>query len=192
MSKLTLVLPSLLLLLVPAVAMADQHSPQGPKVDIKINTHSETNEKEDHNLSIHNTLVATGSPKLRFAETGDLFDIRGTIDSVGTGQFSVGGHLIMIDPSKTGRYNQKGDLEVGAFARVNGKIIDGEHFATEVKIEAQGKLGHPPTRISIHFPTASGSATHSATPSASIRIRGPIDQVIQVLANILSFLKNLI
>ncbi len=39
---------------------------------------------------------------------------------------------------------------------------------------------------------ATVSATHSATPSASIKISGPLDQVIQVLSKVLDFLRSLV
>lgn len=39
---------------------------------------------------------------------------------------------------------------------------------------------------------ATVSATHSATPSASIKITGPLDQVIQMMSKVLDFLKSLV
>src|SRR5262249_17819681 len=116
--KLLFVLPSLLFMLSPAAASAKQGNENnhagGVKVDVKINqgnhdSNTSLENENTHGLGLGNVEVVTSSAKVRFVETDNLFDIRGTINSVGTGEFSVNGQTIVVDPSKTGHYNQKGD-----------------------------------------------------------------------------------
>lgn len=66
---------------------------------------------------------------------------------------------------------------------------------TNLKITTKDNPGQDSTRVSIKLRGLHGSsvaATHSATPSASIKINGPLDQVIEILGKVLDFLKNLI
>lgn len=63
----------------------------------------------------------------------------------------------------------------------------------KIKIEDNSNEDGVKLSIKIHKPNGSTvSATHSATPSASIKISGPIDQVIEMLSKVLDFLKSLI
>lgn len=68
------------------------------------------------------------------------------------------------------------------------------HSATS---EAKEKLGNLKIKVKVDLDnrghhSATSSATQSATPSAGVKVSGPLDQVIQALEKILSFLKGLL
>lgn len=65
-------------------------------------------------------------------------------------------------------------------ATVAARENSNQQLKIKISIKGNNHLGSPV------------SATHSATPSASIKISGPLDQVIQMLSKVLDFLRSLV
>ncbi len=65
-------------------------------------------------------------------------------------------------------------------ATISANAHGNQQLKIKIKIKGDNSLG------------SAVSATHSATPSASLKISGPLDQVIDVLNKVLDFLKSLV
>lgn len=205
MKNKTIFLFLLLFVLTPAAALAkegsDDHSGDDHgRFEVRINQNQIGNR-----IEVENEVEVEQQKRVRFEVKDNKFEIRGEITSIGDNSFVIGSQTIRISPATTGKFEQKGNLAVGAFAKVEGVIINNIFFATEIKTEAQGRFGTPPARfkfkvdgVNHHVPGSTISATPSAFPIASssarveIKARGPVDQVIKFIESILASLKNLV
>ncbi len=182
-------------------------------------------------ISAHNDDSKSGKSKLEFElkidddedededkfELGNQeFEITGEITSLGGNSFEILGQTINVDPSKVSKFEQKGILEVGLIAKVEGVLIAGEKFAQEIKVigTGQGRFkfeiegsgignqtnntasSNPPSSPSPTIQSSQTSPTPSnplpstnSTPAIEVKIKakGPIDRIVDFLKQILSF-----
>lgn len=213
MKKLLPVLVILFLLFgTPVLAKSEKSHSQSNETQLEVKVQQGSSDDNEHQGPKKENL------KL---EIGDSeFEVMGEITSVSNTSFEIGGQTINIDPSKVSKFKQKGILEVGNMAKVEGVIADGEKFAEEIKLigKGQGRFkfeikglfsGSPePSGSPSASPTsspdasvepgASPSVSPSASPAASSDIRvkikaiGPIDEVITFLEQVLGFLGGLV
>ena len=202
MRKTLILLLAALALFSPTAIFAhkDKHAGSS-KFEVKIE--SEDDEEDEFNLGIG----------------GQRFQIRGEISLISGNSFTILDQTIVVDPSAVSEFKQKGILKVGNTAKVEGKIINGTKYAKEIKIIGQGQgrfkfeiksIALPaqsspspspspsssPTSDISESPSPSPSPSPSATPSANVSVKikasGPVDQVIEFISQILSFLETLI
>jgi len=202
MRKTLILLLAALALFSPTAIFAhkDKHAGSS-KFEVKIE--SEDDEEDEFNLGIG----------------GQSFQIRGEISLISGNSFTILDQTIVVDPSAVSEFKQKGILKVGNTAKVEGKIINGTKYAKEIKIIGQGQgrfkfeiksIALPaqsspspspspsssPTSDISESPSPSPSPSPSATPSANVSVKikasGPVDQVIEFISQILSFLETLI
>lgn len=153
------------------------------------------------------------------AQSDNKFEIKGMITAVSGNSFVINGQTVNINPQVTGEFEQKGLLETGVMAKVEGQVVDGQLFAEEVKIIGQGQgrfkfeikgLGTlfslptptpsptPPAEETTPSPTPTPSPSPevgaAATTMANIQVKavGPLDQVVGFIESILNFLKGLV
>lgn len=148
------------------------------------------------------------------------FEIKGEIASIGDNSFVVLDQTIVIDPSKVRGFEQKGILEVGKKIKVEGIIIDGTYYATEInvigtgqgrfKIEIKGLVlpspsgSASPTPTVSPTPSGSPEATPTGSPTASptsspatfvnleVKAKGTLEQVTLFFEQLLDYIKNLL
>jgi len=199
MKKLLPVL-AIIFLLVTTPAFANSEKNHNKKdqslFELRINSHNENrgNSQDEINIEVEDS----------------KFEIRGEITAVSTNSFAISGQTINIDPSKVSKFKQKGILEVGNNAKVEGVVIDGSNFAQSIKLIGTGQ-GRFKFEIRGLTSTDSDDSEDSETPSASpgasplvspspsvspnvkvkIKANGPLDQVVTFLQQILGFLTNL-
>ena len=204
MRKTLILLLAALALFSPTAIFAhkDKHAGSS-KFEVKIE--SEDDEEDEFNLGIG----------------GQSFQIRGEISLISGNSFTILDQTIVVDPSAVSEFKQKGILKVGNTAKVEGKIINGTKYAKEIKIIGQGQgrfkfeiksialsaqsspspspspnPSPSPTSDISESPSPSPSPSPSATPSANVSVKikasGPVDQVIEFISQILSFLETLI
>ena len=206
MRKILLLLLVTFALFSPAVVFAHKDKDEdSSKFQVNIEAEDDENDDDDVNLEVG----------------GSSFEIRGEIDSISGNSFTILGQTIVVDPSQISEFKQKGILKVGSMAKVEGKIINGTKYAKEIKVigTGQGRFKFeikgialpagsspspspspsPSTTSDIDAspsPSPSPSSEPTATPSANVAVKikasGPVDQVIEFLNQIISFLGNLI
>lgn len=137
---------------------------------------------------------------------GQRFEIRGEISSISGNTFVVLGQTINIDPSKVEEFEQKGILQVGKTVKVEGIIENDTKFAREImvigtgqgrfRLEIEGEeasITPTPTGIlSLITPTVTPSAALSPNTRVEIKAKGPINEVLDFLKQVMAFLQNLI
>ena len=199
------------------LANANTHLLAKNKTEIKIETSRDNNGNgKKVSVSTSSNLNTNNSVKIE----NDKFEIRGTVDSVSTNSFTVNSQSISIDPSLVKSYRQKGILEAGQDVKVKGTIQNSVLYAQDVKV-MEGALGNfkidinndiradrpvyprnssptenqptaTPNPLVSPSLTPAGNATVSANAKIKIKARGPVDQVIAFLAQVLSLLQNLL
>ncbi len=140
---------------------------------------------------------------------GQEFKIKGEITSVSGNTFVVMGETITIDPSKVNEFKQKGILAAGKKVKVEGIIEGGVKIAEEInvigtgqgrfKIEIDGDDDVSPTPVQA-IPTGTITPTPTGTTSASVSIpgtvkikaNGSIEDILNFLKQVFSFLSNII
>ena len=141
------------------------------------------------------------------------FEIRGQVDSIGTGSFIVDGQMILIDPSQVDEFKQKGILNPGDWVKVEGIIIDGGYYAEkimtigegqgrfQIKINSNSEDGEEdisptptPTPTESVSPTPTPTPTPTETPNIQVNVKanGPIALVTEFLQQVLAYLQGLI
>src|SRR3990167_6794764 len=163
----------------PAVVFA--HKDKGEsKSNFQVKIESEDDEDENANFELG----------------GASFEIRGEISSISGNSFTILDQTIVVDPSQVSEFKQKGILKVGNMAKVEGKIINGTKYAKEIKVigtgQGQFKFEIDASPSASPSPSPEPTATPSANVAVKIKASGPVDQVIEFLNQILSFLENLI
>lgn len=157
----------------------------------------------------------------KFEIEGQTFEITGEVTSISGNSFVVFGQTVMIDPSRVAEFEQKGILAVGNIVKVEGIIEGGTKFAREIKVLGMGagrfkfevrgvntqaspqpSASPSPSASPNSSPSPSASPTPSGSPSPSaspasdvqveVRARGPIDQVVAFLEQVLDFLRDLV
>ena len=139
------------------------------------------------------------------------FELSGTISNLTATTFDLNGKTIKIDATVSGKIQINGTLANDAYAKVEGKIVDGNYYAREIKVgvkankdqdENDNKDNISPTVTPSVSPTpgVSVSPTPSATPTAGnvekignqlkISITGSLADVIKALENLLNTLKS--
>ena len=204
MRKILILALTAFVLFSPAVVFAHKDKHEGSsKFEVKIE--SEDDEEDEFNLGIG----------------GQSFQIRGEISLISGNSFTILDQTIVVDPSAVSEFKQKGILKVGNTVKVEGKIVNGTKYAEEIMVigTGQGRFkfeikgftlpaqsspspspspNPSPSPISdiSESPSPSPSPSPSATPSANVSVKikasGPVDQVIEFISQILSFLENLI
>jgi hypothetical protein len=101
---------------------------------------------------------------------GNKFEIMGSIDSVGTGTFTVAGVTVYVDPTAVPKLEQKGILKVGEKVKTEGLVKDGKNYAMEIMVIGTGqgkfKFEYKARPSTSPVPTASASPAPTTNPSA--------------------------
>lgn len=194
MKKSLLLLTLFALLITPTLAYASPK--EDPERGKSLQAQENKMQKSQGSVSSENASEKSIEARTKVEITSDSFEIRGQITFVAEdgSYFTVGENEIHIDPFKSGKYIQKGNVTEGAFVRVKGIVENDILYATEVKLEAQGKFGHPPTRIKVTVDatqSASDTASHTATPSAKLTLKGTLDAVANFLKNLVQSIADL-
>lgn len=176
------------------------------RIDVRINAHGRGDDGDNGNHKL----------KVEIDEDDSEFEVMGEITSVGGSSFVIAGQIVNVDPSKVEKFKQKGILEVGNKAKVEGIIVGDDKFAEEIKLigTGQGRFkfeirgltflvspsptpsGTPSASPDVSpSPNASPSPSPSPSVSSNVKVKikaiGPIDQVIAFLNQILSFLTGI-
>lgn len=109
---------------------------------------------------------------------GNNFEIRGEIIKVEKDSFIVASQTIFIDPSLVRNFEQRSILKVGERVKVEGIIIDGKKFAREIKVFRNDQ------QVEIEVK----NATETARAKVEVKSRGPVDQIINLLRQLISLL----
>ncbi|HZJ18028.1 MAG TPA: hypothetical protein VFD45_00205 [Patescibacteria group bacterium] len=142
------------------------------------------------------------------------FEMRGVISNRITTSFKLNNITINMNPAITEKIHIKGTLKKGAFIKVEGKIIDGNYYAKEIKVEEKDGGGKdekqdedendnvisptisPGTSL-ISEPEVSVTPTPDASKSVKetsdkidIKVTGSLEDIISILEDLINLLKN--
>jgi len=211
MKKIALALTIISILIAAPLAYAHDQEKEKDRNNVRIQAHFENgdddeDEKEDEEEGENHDQ--------------NKFEIKGEIESIGDNSFVVLGQTIVIDPTKVREFEQKGILEVDKKIKVEGIIIDGTYYATEInvigtgqgrfKIEIKGLILPSPSGSASPTPTVSptpsgspeasptGSPTASPTSSPTalvnveVKARGTLEQITLFFQGLLEYLQGLL
>lgn len=146
------------------------------KSEVQFESHENEGHDENENEQFEHSKRSENSFKLK--EDENEFEITGEITAFSGTSVTVLGQDLIIDPSKVTGYSQKGIIEVGKVAKVEGVIIDGTKYVKKIMIIGTGQgrfqfkvngqlVNLTPSPTSTPSVTPSLSPSPSATPSVS-------------------------
>ncbi|MBI2074905.1 MAG: hypothetical protein HYT83_03670 [Candidatus Levybacteria bacterium] len=149
------------------------------KIENKVENEVEDEEVEDEAEEVQE--------QARVRIEADRFEVRGTITSISDSTIAVADQTINIDPTQVDEFKQRGLLNVGDFAKVEGIIVNGTKFAREIKVIGEGQ-----GRVQFELRNENIPAPSGANVQTKIKVQGSTATVTAFLEQILGFFKNVL
>ena len=161
------------------------------EVSVNNNIKSSSSTSITSNSSSNINISTSGGGDNQVKIENNKFEIKGKITSIDGSSFTVNNQKIELNSAKI-----TGTMQVNKNIEVKGSIVNSKLLAEEIFVENSSTPIQSPQATSSANPSTSpdGEIKGESTNSGEIKVeaKGPIEQVIQVLENILNSLKNLL
>lgn len=122
------------------------------------------------------------------------FMIKGVIEAKSSNSITIGGYLIIIDPTVTEKVKIVGNIEVGMYAMVKGEIVDSIFYAEKIVVNNRNRNDledEDIEDISI-TPSVSPTITPTATPTPTVEPEDEENSNESILRGLIESLENLL